>query len=349
MGLKYGVVEQLVSLAARPDFAPARLVTIGRLNVYLHPVEWRSLCASAGDARRDRLRAAERDTPFGGYADALLQALWPDVPVDVLDASDYEGANLLHDLNRPLPRVLAQRYDVVIEAGTLEHVFNVAEAFRTLLALARVGGVVIMDAPANNLCGHGFYQMSPELVYRVFQATNGYRLDACLLEEFRYPSTEFLPRVRAVRPRDPNDVRDRVRLMSRGPVELCAVATRTSAVEPFADGWPMQSDYQTIWDTAGHATVAQEPGVLRWLWRTILTTVPASTRQRLVGHRQVQHASLANHAHYVPLDASQGRLGASPNAHAPFPAVPALSTPLLDGGAADDARPSHAGEDRSLR
>jgi hypothetical protein len=111
----------------------------------------------------------------------------------------------------------------------------------------------------------------------------------------------------------------------------------------------MQSDYQTIWDTAGQATVAQEPGVLRWLWRTILATVPASTRQRLVGHRQVQHASLANHAHYVALDSSQGRLAASPNAPAPPRAALVVSTRLLDGGAADDAQPSHAGEDCPLR
>src|ERR1043166_8363609 len=41
-----------------------------------------------------------------------------------MDVSDFEGATVLHDLNQPIPPELEERFDVVIDGGTLEHVFN---------------------------------------------------------------------------------------------------------------------------------------------------------------------------------------------------------------------------------
>jgi len=293
MGLKFGVVEQLLALTKRTDFAPRTAVTIGRLNVYLRTNEWRALVAIASPDVGARLRVAADSTAFGGYADALLSALWPNVAIDVMDASDYEGANLLHDLNQPLPMALHGAYDLVIEAGTIEHIFNVAEAIRTLLRLVREQGVVVLDTPANNLCGHGFFQVSPELIYRVFCAENGFRLDTCLLEEFRFPSTELSTRKRVVVPRDPSDVRDRVRVMTSGAAELCAVATRLGSQDPFGSGWPMQSDYQTLWAASGDEAQA-EKGMARVIWRRLQRLIPEVIRERVRGRREVLEARLSN-------------------------------------------------------
>src|SRR5688500_15249018 len=57
------------------------------------------------------------------YADAFLAELGAASVVSV-DASAYEGATYIHDLNEPLPDELKRRFTAVIDAGSLEHVFN---------------------------------------------------------------------------------------------------------------------------------------------------------------------------------------------------------------------------------
>jgi hypothetical protein len=66
------------------------------------------------------------------------------------------------------------RYDAVVDGGTLEHVFNVPVAFRNAMDAVKVGGHFFATLPANNQCGHGFYQFSTEFFYRVFCAENGF-------------------------------------------------------------------------------------------------------------------------------------------------------------------------------
>ena len=96
--------------------------------------------------------------------------------VSSMDISDYEEATLIHDLNFPVPPELHGRYDVVIDGGTLEHVFHVPVAFENCMKLTKVGGHVVVITNINNLVGHGFYQFGPELFYRAFSQENGFEV-----------------------------------------------------------------------------------------------------------------------------------------------------------------------------
>jgi len=90
-----------------------------------------------------------------------------------LDFSDYEGADIVHDLNLPLPAKLEALSSFVYDGGTIEHVFDVAQALQNVMKLTKLGGTILLSSPANGQCGHGFYQFSPELFYRVLEA-NGF-------------------------------------------------------------------------------------------------------------------------------------------------------------------------------
>ena len=81
--------------------------------------------------------------------------------VRALDVSDFEGAEITWDLNRPVTSELESRFDLILDSGTLEHVFDVNTAMRNLVKMLRPGGRVIHFSPANNFCNHGFYQFSP--------------------------------------------------------------------------------------------------------------------------------------------------------------------------------------------
>jgi SAM-dependent methyltransferase len=85
-----------------------------------------------------------------------------------IDYSQFEGADIIYDLNKPVPRGLHQRFDIIFDGGTMEHVFNVPMVLDSVKKMLRPGGIFITINAANHQLGHGFYQFSPELFWRVF-------------------------------------------------------------------------------------------------------------------------------------------------------------------------------------
>lgn len=154
--------------------------------------------------------------------------------VDALDASPYEGANIIHDLNLPIPDHFSGRYDLVIDGGTLEHVFNFPVAISNVMKLVKTGGDIFLFTPANNQCGHGFYQFSPELFFRIFAERNGFELLRLYIST---PSGTY-------HVIDPAVVHGRVQLLnSEGTMIM--VHARKIAERPFTA--PQQSDYVEEW------------------------------------------------------------------------------------------------------
>src|ERR1700733_2191962 len=100
----------------------------------------------------------------------------------VADISDYEGADIVTDLNNPISNEYVGKFDLVFDAGTIEHVFNVSQAFDNVCKLLRPGGSVILHHPASNSLDHGFYSFSPTLYFDYFGA-NGFTDMRCYIGE----------------------------------------------------------------------------------------------------------------------------------------------------------------------
>jgi len=109
------------------------------------------------------------------YADSFLRSLGAS-KIDVCDASPYEGANIILDLNQPPPNSIEASYSCVIDLGTLEHVFHYPRALQTAMSCVAKNGHIIIATPANNLMGHGFYQLSPELFLHALSEENGFQI-----------------------------------------------------------------------------------------------------------------------------------------------------------------------------
>jgi hypothetical protein len=141
-----------------------RVLTIGRQNLDFRPSHFR------------QFTGVHHEAVENAYCEPLLKAWFGATSVDSLDNSDFEQATIVHDLNQPAPEaLLAERFDTVFDGGCLEHVFNAPTAFRTLSDLTRPGGQILHVLPANNFCGHGFYQFSPEFFFSLYSEANGYR------------------------------------------------------------------------------------------------------------------------------------------------------------------------------
>lgn len=134
------------------------LVTLGR-------------CSNLLTARQLAAAGIPRHFAADKFADALLLHLGSR-SVESYDNSDFEGAAHVADFNKPLQG--HANYDTVVDFGTLEHIYNLPQAFDNVMALCRTGGQILHVSPGNNYCGHGFWQVSPELFFSLYSEANGF-------------------------------------------------------------------------------------------------------------------------------------------------------------------------------
>ena len=109
-----------------------------------------------------------------------------------LDAND--SAAVKADLTAPLDEALYERWRCIYNGGTLEHIFDVAAAFKNVHRLLAEGGVVIHALPVSWF-GHGFYNFTPRLFHYLAEA-NGY---VCVAEGWHGIETREEPQTIASR------------------------------------------------------------------------------------------------------------------------------------------------------
>jgi hypothetical protein len=159
--------------------------------------------------------------------------------ISAMDFSDYEGAAILHDLNKPIGEELKEKFTFVLDGGTLEHIFNFPVALANAMEMVEVGGHLAVIAGGNNFLGHGFYQFSPELFYGAFAAENGFVVERMIVAEVGGKWYEVA---------DPKAVKGRVELINDCPVYLMVLARKLESRPIFAET-PQQSDYVAIWQS----------------------------------------------------------------------------------------------------
>lgn len=233
------------------------------------------------------------------YFEPLMQQWLGAGQAESVDASAYENATHLHDMNLPWPAGGAERgrFDAVLDFGCLEHVFNFPVAWRNCVDLCKVGGHVFHSLPANNLSGHGFYQFSPELFFNLYQAQNGFELRGLW---FAMKGD----RLRWWKVANPMDVKRRVNLCNGHEVYMLVLARKLHEVGPLPA--PQQSDYaQAEWvQGPSAANTAPAPSArqalvrrfAQWGWIDALR----AGRERL---RAIQRSGLALPSpDYQPVD-----------------------------------------------
>jgi len=99
--------------------------------------------------------------------------------VDSLDVSTFEGANVIHDLNKLLTKELKNRatYDLIYDGGTMEHIFHIPNILKNIFDLLSVDGRIIHVNPIN-LLNHGLYNFST-CFYEDFYSANGFSINEC--------------------------------------------------------------------------------------------------------------------------------------------------------------------------
>ena len=175
MGVDYASAKKLIRLAASlPD--GLSVLTLGR-----HRLQVKDKLKGALDRQLSECGFALCLADLmqdDGYTERFFHALGFGTVV-AMDLSDYEGAEILHDLNDPVPDDIRGRFGMIFDGGTTEHVFDVATCMSNLNALLEPSGVLASCVPANGWFAHGFYQFGPELVYGYWKHGCGFDVLSC--------------------------------------------------------------------------------------------------------------------------------------------------------------------------
>jgi hypothetical protein len=126
-----------------------------------------------GDEEARRLLSDAYDSEsLGAYDQAKFYSVFGITKYRSLDP--FDGRSEYHyDLNARVP--IFSRFDVVTNFGTAEHVFNIANVFKTAFDLLPVGGLLLNVNPANGDIDHGLFNLHP-ILYRTLAAHSGFEM-----------------------------------------------------------------------------------------------------------------------------------------------------------------------------
>ena len=174
MGLARAAVNLLLLEASRRPFQGS-VVTLGRQHVYITGAEVQAMARHHRVSLQPILEELHREPHLAAQGflsdDCLLRMLGFE-QITRVDYSDYEAPDEILDLNTPeTPDSLRGMFDLVLDSGTIEHVFDIAAALRHCCRMVKPGGRVIHLTPSSNCVEHGFHSVSPTLFADFYTAS----------------------------------------------------------------------------------------------------------------------------------------------------------------------------------
>ncbi|NEO22739.1 hypothetical protein [Moorena sp. SIO4A5] len=146
-------------------------------------------------------------------------------------------------MNLPLPDCYKNKYSVVLYGGSLEHIFNFSIALKNCMDMVNVGGNFMSITPCNNFTGHGFYQFSPEILFRCFSKNNGFQIEKVFIveDDWHKNNVTWFSVV------DPDKVRKQAVFRNNQPTFLMVLAKKISSINTIDSEVPQQSFYTLTW------------------------------------------------------------------------------------------------------
>lgn len=291
MGINYNNAA-LLAKAKHSNICFDKILTIGHQTLYLSQKQIKQLAKYYGLTIDTSVFLHKQ------YADKFFKIFLDAKSVMSLDYSDYQDCDIIHDMNHSINPNYHEKFDVVIDGGSLEHIFNFPTAVENCMKMVKKGGSLFIFTVANNHTGHGFYQFSPELFFRIFQSENGFKIRDVILEKSSFPGAELSSKNKCYSVVDPAYVKRRVGLVSKSPVMIMVHAIRTEVKSVFAD-YPIQSDYASIYNGNINNTYNRRIDISSHaLLRKIFDFLPLRCRNFIMGKYQLLFYTLSNKSFY---------------------------------------------------
>jgi SAM-dependent methyltransferase len=258
MGIGPFIVDALIR---EHRFKPIRgdVQIIGRQTVYFTPQQIIDLLAANGidvtgvdvDTIELDRNTIDRRAKFAGVpliSDAALFKVFGAGKVVALDRSDYEKAEIIHDLRAPLPASLHGTADLVVDGSTLDNVFTPSIVLQNYSRLLRPGGRMLTFNAFS--CYGTPYAIMPPLWYVDYFVMNRFADCRVYILVYRDPAVnEFDMNVFNV---DLTELKNAGRRMGRfvSPYNMVTLVFAEKDAESTDEQLPIQQDYRSAedWD-----------------------------------------------------------------------------------------------------
>lgn len=94
--------------------------------------------------------------------------------ISSLDLFDPK-ADIKHDLNKPVPKKYHNKFMVVADFGTIEHIFDTKQCLDNYFRMIKNKGLLVILTVVNGYYEHGLHVFNPEGLIKVFEL-NGFKI-----------------------------------------------------------------------------------------------------------------------------------------------------------------------------
>ena len=88
----------------------------------------------------------------------------------------YGNPDVRIDLSRPIPDEFVNHFSSVLEIGTFEHIINPYQALVNFDKMVAIDGAIIHLSPIKVKTNHGYYSISPQLLFDFYLTDGHYEL-----------------------------------------------------------------------------------------------------------------------------------------------------------------------------
>ena len=284
MGITYHEFKFLEHFSNNNTFG--NVLTLGRQEIILNNQD------------KIRLNIQELDCAKEGYIDTLLKYKFNAQSVKSIDNSSFEDADLIHDLNKPLNQN-SKKYDTILDFGTSEHVFNIFQCLKNISDLCKLGGNILHSLPANNNCGHGFWQFSPELFFSMYSEKNGFSDTEVFIFNTHDKYAWWKVNKQAIG--------ERLEISSDTPLYILVKTRKTSEINELV---VQQSDYVERWDQK-EIKIKNKKNNLSIFWKLTKDKfkdflfnfiLPIRISEKLVGKKLLNKNNLKNNKNLIKIN-----------------------------------------------
>lgn len=204
------------------------------------------------------------------YAEKIFEDMYG-AKLESLDGFAHENPDIVHDLNKPISEEYKNQYSLIIDGGTMEHVFNAPALLKNCFDMLKVGGYYISMVPTNNFNGHGLYQFSPDFFYSVFSKHNGIEIKDVFIVKFSAKNKVWKIK------NSPANAAERIQFDVNTQTEIYVIAKKvaptpdviTAQQTDYEEGW--YEEGKSITNTASRdALIAKAPRKLVYTFRQFI-------------------------------------------------------------------------------
>jgi SAM-dependent methyltransferase len=230
MGIEYNALKSFIIIKKQTS-SLGDIATLGRQGLHIKKNKIVKIL------KKEKINVNTNEIEQQAYSESLLKILGAK-SIDSFDVSNYEKATFVHDMNEPIPPEFKNKYDIVFDGGCLEHIFNFPIAIRNCMEMLKKEGYFLSITTCNNFSGHGFYQFSPELFFRIFNKENGFEIKDIFISE----------KNKWYKVKDPEEIRSRVTFRNKNETYIIVLAKKIEQQDIFKKT-PQQSDYVECWNS----------------------------------------------------------------------------------------------------